>query len=189
MPSTVPCDTGGEAQSAAGVASSSAGHPSPASNGHAADSPPPSLPAQPPATTPNGTSAAAAGGGAVCAGAAAFLPSPPAALNGTAGVNSGGSAALWDADSMWILMYDNMLREGTRSSPTKRSCGCKGRRWVCVVVGNLPAFCFVFFLSTRTSVFEVANRSRCRYRFRNKKTICACGSKTALRNVFSDRTA
>ncbi|KAH6929941.1 hypothetical protein HPB50_007160 [Hyalomma asiaticum] len=127
MPSTVPCDTGGEAQSAPGVASSSAGHPSPASNGHAADSPPPSLPTQPPAATPNGTSAAAAaGGGAVCAGAAAFLPSPPAALNGTAGVNSGGSAALWDADSMWILMYDNMLREGTRSSPTKRSCGCKG---------------------------------------------------------------
>lgn len=127
MPSTVPCDTGGELDAAAGVASSPTGHPPPASNGHAADSPPP----QPSAATPNGTSAVAAGGAA--SSGAAFLPSPPpAVVNGTAGVNTGGSgsAALWDADSMWILMYDNMLREGTRSSPTKRSCGCKGRRGV-----------------------------------------------------------
>lgn len=50
--------------------------------------------------------------------------STAAATNGGL-VSPNGSSILWDADSMWILMFDNLLREGTRS-PTKRSCGCKG---------------------------------------------------------------
>lgn len=119
MPSTVPYNAGGEAQACV-AALSSAGRPPPSSNGHAADSPLPPLAPQL-GTMPNGTSAAASG-------AAACLPSPTASLNGTAAGVGSGSGALWDADSMWILMYDNMLREGTRSSPTKRSCGCKGMR-------------------------------------------------------------
>ncbi|KAG0417159.1 hypothetical protein HPB47_005848 [Ixodes persulcatus] len=39
-------------------------------------------------------------------------------------VSPNGTHVLWDADTRWILMFDNLLREGTRS-PTKRSCGCK----------------------------------------------------------------
>lgn len=41
-------------------------------------------------------------------------------------VSPNGTHVLWDADTRWILMFDNLLREGTRS-PTKRSCGCKGK--------------------------------------------------------------
>ncbi|CAN7983080.1 unnamed protein product, partial [Ixodes hexagonus] len=75
-----------------------------------------------------------------CADSASTAPSPPppavaaAMTNGdskphTNGglVSPNGSHVLWDEDTMWILMFDNLLREGTRS-PTKRSCGCKAHR-------------------------------------------------------------
>ncbi|XP_071041088.1 CLIP-associating protein 2 isoform X9 [Parasteatoda tepidariorum] len=39
-----------------------------------------------------------------------------------------GTNILWDEDTDWILLFDNMIRYADRHQRTTRSCGCKGSR-------------------------------------------------------------
>lgn len=42
-----------------------------------------------------------------------------------------GTSILWDEDTDWILLFDNMIRYADRKQHrTTRSCGCKGKSWI-----------------------------------------------------------